>query len=304
MDWQKQKQKIVDELKRRRVQLEQSLGSQDPYHYLAAFRELFSRYRLAFRFWWERRDQIKLPDLKAHEAEFLPAALSIQTAPVSPAGRWVARVLIGLLLTLFLWSAFGKMDIIVNGQGKIIAGGYTKTIAAVEVAKVLALHVEEGQKVKAGDLLIELDSRGPDSEHNKAQGDRQLSLLQIERSKALLDSLTTNKEPVLAPIEGVDRSHYQSEVGHLQDLWRDYVAKRNRIASQIKRFGNSVPLAAQRAKDYKDLLKGGDVSMHAYLEKEQASIDLQGQLEDARAQLVALTAETRKTAQDLSLIHI
>jgi hemolysin D len=298
MDWRKQKQKIVDELKKRRVQLEGRLRSQGRNHYLAAFRELFSRYKLAFRFWWDHRDQIKLPDLKAHEAEFLPAALSIQMAPVSPAGRWVARILIGLLLALILWSVIGKMDIIVNGQGKIIVGGYTKTIAAVEVAKVLALHVEEGQKVKAGDLLIELDSRGSDSEQNKAQGDRQLSLLQMERSKALLDSLTTNKEPVLAPIEGVDWSHYQSEARHLQDQWQYYVAKRNRIATQIKRFGNSASLAAQRAKDYKDLSKVGDVSIHAYLEKEQAHVDLQGQLEDSRAQLFALTAETRKAAQD------
>ena len=267
-------------------------------HCKEAYLELFARYQAAWQFWWAHRDHLKLPELKAQEAEFLPGALALQAAPVSPVGRAVAKILILLLTILLLWSVLGKIDIIVSGQGKIIAGGHTKTIAAVEVAKVLALYVEEGQSVKAGDLLIELDSRGPDSEQYKAEGDRQLALLQMERSKVFLQSLSTQKEPKLAPIEGVNAAHYEHEAAHLQDQWRDYLAKRARIVSQIKRFSDALPLATQRARDYQELSKERDVSGHAYLEKEQARIDLKGQLEDANAQLVALTAEARKTAQD------
>lgn len=267
-------------------------------HRREAYQELYKRYKDAFAYWWSERDNIKVPDLTAQEAEFLPSALALQAAPVSPAGRWVARILILLLLTLFVWSVVGKMDIVVNGQGKIIAGGYTKSIASVEVAKVVSLHVEEGQSVKAGDLLIELDSRDSDSDHDKAQGDRQLALLQMERAKALLQSLASNTEPVLPPLPGVDETHYLHEAKHLQDLWRDYLAKRSRISSQINRYNNELPLATRRANDYAQLAKDHDVSEHAYMEKEQARLELVGQLEDAKTQLVALTAETRKAAQD------
>ena len=110
------------------------------HHRTEAIKELLERYREAFHFWWERRKQLDLPDLKAHEAEFLPAALSLQAIPVSPAGRWVARILIGFIFLILLWSIFGKVDIIVNGQGKIIAGGYTKTIASVETAKATGVE--------------------------------------------------------------------------------------------------------------------------------------------------------------------
>jgi hemolysin D len=298
MGWQDLQRTVWTFLKKVRLGLQARFNLERWTHRRQAYQELLNRYKAVFAFWCERRNQITPPDLKAHEAEFLPAALALQATPVSPAGRWVARILMSLIATVFLWSLLGKMDIIVNGQGKIIAGGYTKTIASVEVAKVLGLHVDEGHSVKAGDLLIELDARGPDSEHDKAQGDRQLALLQMERSKALLQSLATHQEPVLAPLAGVDHSYYQHEVQHLHDLWRDYMAKRTRILSQIKRFGNALPLATQRAKDYAVLAKDRDVSTHAYLEKEQACIDLQGQLDDAKTQLVALTAETRKTAQD------
>ena len=298
MPWKEGKKNIQERLKRLLPLFRAQLSASRWQHRMAAYKELFDRYKSVFQFWWERRSQIKMPALKAHEAEFLPAALSLQAAPVSPAGRLVAKILISLALVLFLWSILGKMDIIVNGQGKIIAGGRTKTIASVEVAKVVGLYVEEGQRVKAGDLLIELDARSPDSEHNKAQGDRQLALLQVERSKAILRALTLNKEPKLDRIENVDEAYYQNEVSHLQDLWRDYLAKSARIKSQIKRFGDALPLAIRKADDYRALAKEHDVSEHAYLEKEQAKIDLLGQLEEARAQLLTLFTETRKAAQD------
>lgn len=259
--------------------------------------ELFERYKQAWQFWWNHREQIKAPDLRPHEAEFLPSALAIQDAPVSPAGRLVARVLISLLAILLLWAVTGKMDIIVSGQGKIIPSGNTKAISSVEVAKVVGLYVQEGQIVKAGELLIELDSRGPDSDQNKAQGDRQLALLQIQRSKALMESISTNKEPTLGVMDGINDEYYQNELKHLQDSWRDYIAKRNRILSQIKRFSDALPIATQKAKDYLDLSKGHDVSIHSYMEKEQARIEVQGQLDDAKTQLASLASETRKAAQ-------
>ena len=153
-------------------------------HRRQAFDVLCKHYQEMFAFFWARRSELDAPALKAHEAQFLPSALAIAAAPVSPAGRWVARILIGMLVFVLLWSVLGTFDIIVNGQGKIIAGGYTKTIASVEVAKVALLNVQEGQSVKAGDLLIELDTRGSDSERDKAEGGRQLALLQMERAKA------------------------------------------------------------------------------------------------------------------------
>lgn len=298
MNWGGLKEAFSRSLKKCRSLLITETTLENRRHRKEAYQGLLSRYKSVFLFWWKRRDQIKMPDLTAQEADFLPGALALQAAPVSPSSRWVARTLIGLLLTFFVWSVAGKMDIVINGQGKIIAGGYTKTIASVEVAKVVGLYVQEGQSVRAGDVLIELDSRGSDSEQNKAKGDRQLALLQVERSKAMLQALNTNRAPKLLPLEGVDEDRYQNAASHLNDQWLHFVAKRMQIASQIRRFSEALALASKKARDYAELAKEHDVSTHAYLEKEQARIDLLGQLEDSRAQLVSLTADMRKTAQD------
>jgi hemolysin D len=59
-----------------------------------------------------------------------------------------------------------------------------------------------------------------------------------------------------------------------------------------------LPLVAKREADYAQLVAAREVSVHDYLEHQQARLDLAGQLAAARAQRAALVAQTRKTALD------
>jgi hemolysin D len=267
-------------------------------HRVEAFSELFSRYKTIFAHYWKHRHQLSGKVLAAHEAEFLPAALSLQEKPVSPVARLLAAVLIVLVAVLIAWSILGKIDIIVNASGKIIPSGYTKTIACVDVASVRALYVEEGQQVKAGDVLIELDTSASDAERDKATGDRTTALLQVARSKALITAIDSGQSPRLTRVDSVPENKWQAERMHLEAQYRDFVTKLKRIEGDIERYSEALQLATQRASDYKALLKDHDVSYHAWLEKEQARVDLAGQLADARNQHSALIAETRRTAYD------
>lgn len=263
-----------------------------------AWGALWARYGSAFRHAWRHRRTLVTPNFVAQEAEFLPAALSLQAQPVSPTGRWVARVLMLLIVVLLVWSIFGNIDIVVNAQGKIVPTGRTKSIASVETASVRAIHVREGQSVAAGDPLIELDTREIDSEHDKAMGDAQLARLQAARARAMLEAIDRNKTPNMPAVEQIPEDHLHEARLYLLDQWRDYTAKIARIDGDIRRYSQSLPLAAQRAKDFADLAANHDVSVHSYLEKEQARVDLEGQLVGARRQKDALVAETRRVAQD------
>lgn len=265
---------------------------------LKAWAALLGRYSAVFGHSWRHRRDLSLPDYTADEADFLPSALSLQAQPVSPAGRWVARILMLLIATTLLWSIFGRIDIVVNATGKIIPSQRTKTIAAIEVASVRALHVEEGQAVKAGDVLIELDTRESNSLRDKAMGDEQAARLQAARSRALIAAIDNGIAPRLAPIPGVPKDRWNDAIAHLQDQWADYQAKRRQLKDAILRYGEALPLATHQAADYAALAENHDVSEHAYLDKEQARIEIGAQLDDARDQQQSLTADTRKTAQD------
>lgn len=267
-------------------------------HRIQAYRELWSRYQAVWRHAWQQRNAMRSGLLNEHEAEFLPAALALQEKPLSSTARWTGRILMLLVLVALLWSVLGHIDIVVSATGKIIPSGHTKTITAVDVAVVRALNVHEGQRVKAGAVLIELDASAPDAERDKAVGDSGAANLVMARSRALIAAIEQNTAPKLAQVIGVAPAQWQTESIHLDGQYRDFKAKLTRIEGDIERFSQALPLATQRANDYKNLLKDHDVSEHAWQEKEQARIDLQGQLADARNQRAALIAQTRKEAQD------
>lgn len=270
-------------------------------HRLGALGALLQHYKAVFSHHWQHRQHLTPPTLQAHEAEFLPAALSLQHQPVSPMGRWVGRILMLLIVVLLLWSILGRIDIVVNAQGKIVPSSRTKTITSAEVANVRSLHVEEGQAVKAGDLLIELDTRASESERDKAAITKQTAMLQAARSRAMIAALNSGREPYLAPpvaTESMTRQQWEDAQQHLIGQWRDFEAKRQRLDAEIQRYNATLPLATQQARDFADLASTHDVAQHAWLDKEQARLDMQGQLNDVRHQRAALIAETRRTAED------
>jgi hemolysin D len=268
------------------------------WHRFDAFLELLGRYKTVFAHYWKERSSLGGRIFNEQEAEFLPAALSLQEKPISTTAKLTGRTLMIITITTLLWSIFGKMDIVVNASGKIIPSGHTKAIASVDVASVRALFVTEGQAVKAGDVLVELDSSATDSEHDKAQSGGTAARLQMARSKALIDAVRSQRAPALPTLEDVSPQQMQYALSQLNSQYRDFRTKLTRLDDEIARYSSSLPLAAQRAQDYKALSDNKDVSMHAWQEKEQARIDVAGQLHDAINQRQILVDQTIRDANE------
>jgi len=259
---------------------------------------LLAHYRKVFRYHWDSRHFHRDGLFNAQEAEFLPAALALQEKPVSPVGRLVAAVLMALVVLLLIWSLVGQVDIIVNSAGKVIPSMRTKVIASVDVASVKALHVEEGQVVHEGQLLIELDASAPDAERDKANGEEVAAMLQAARSRALIAAIERLAPPRLRAVAGLSAENWKEAQAQLDSQYGDFLAKLRRVDGDIRRFELALPLAAMRERDYRELASEHDVSNHAFLEKQQARIDLEGQLLDAKNQRASLIAETRRQAYD------
>ena len=94
---------------------------------------------------------------RTDELAFLPAALEIVETPPSPVGRAVAIAIAAVFAVALAWASIGTVDIVAVAPGKIIPSGRTKTIQPFETGVVRAIYVSDGQSVKAGDVLIELD---------------------------------------------------------------------------------------------------------------------------------------------------
>ena len=94
----------------------------------------------------------------ADPADFSPALLRIQKKPRAPLAGMVLRVLLAMLVALLLWAAFGKLDIVAVADGKLVPAGYLKIVQPAEQGLVREILVEEGQEVKAGQVLMRMDA--------------------------------------------------------------------------------------------------------------------------------------------------
>jgi hemolysin D len=83
-------------------------------------------------------------------------------------------------------AGFGHVDIVVTATGKIIPSVRTKVIQPFETGVVRAIHVHDGQEVKAGDVLIELDSTMNAAESAHLRADLISAKLDVARLTAAL----------------------------------------------------------------------------------------------------------------------
>ncbi|MDR9836439.1 HlyD family type I secretion periplasmic adaptor subunit [Herbaspirillum huttiense] len=271
------------------------------HHRSRAWLALWQRYGRAFRHAWQHRDRQDSNFYNEQEAEFLPAALSLQESPDSASLRWTARLLVAMVLLTLVWSLVGRIDIVVNASGKVIPSARVKTIAAVEVASVRDILVREGQHVRVGQILMELDATSSDAERDKAADAVAQARLQVARAAAMIRAVQQRQPPQMETVEGVARAQWTSVQQQLEAQYQDFRARLARLDDEIIRYGLALRLATMRAADYKALMSDHSVSQHAWLEKEQARVELQGQLAEARNQRTALLAQTQKEAQDSRL---
>jgi hemolysin D len=268
-------------------------------HKKLAYQDLWTHYKRTFQYFWKERHKIHSNLFNEVEAEFLPAALSIQERPNSKTATTTARVMLAFLALLLLWSILGQIDIIVNASGKVIPLGYTKTIAAPENSVVQGIYVSEGQFVNEGDLLLELDSGMNDAELKKAKGEESVGALQVARSQSLLIAINENKKPTLPQISGIPNEDWDLAQQHVLAQHHDYLTKLQRWNDEIARYSAALPLVKKQSEDYKMLAEDRDVSIHAWMEKERIYLEVKGQLADAKNQRASLIAQIRKEAMDL-----
>ena len=97
-------------------------------------------------------------------------------------------------LAALVWSYFGRLDVHATASGKIEPAGYSKVIEPLDAGKVAAIHVEKGQTVKAGDLLLELDPAEANADALSARDGLNAGLAEIARRRFAIDAVFCDKE--------------------------------------------------------------------------------------------------------------
>ncbi len=89
--------------------------------------------------------------------EFKPILSEINDSPVSPLGRSTFWIVVAVTIFVVLWATFGQVDIVVTGRGRVIPEGQIKTLQPLDTGIVTKILVKEGDTVKVGQVLMEID---------------------------------------------------------------------------------------------------------------------------------------------------
>lgn len=287
------------------------------------------RYRRAWRESWRRRKEMDVPKRLAHEVQFLPAALELQDKPVHPAPRIFMWTIMSFAAIALVWACLGKIDIVATASGKIIPSGKTKVIQTSETAVVKAIHVTDGQTVKAGQLLLELDSTSADADVGRIKSDLLAARVDSARAEAMLGAINGRRTPVslAGTITDADPAHVLAAERWLQGQYQEFRSSLDQAEAEIQQrqadiqgakaqvdsLQKTLPIATKLATDYEHLLQKQYIARHAYLEKEQARLDIERQLavqqvsilqssaakHEAERRRDSVVAQTRRAMLDL-----
>ncbi|HXT08613.1 MAG TPA: HlyD family type I secretion periplasmic adaptor subunit [Roseiarcus sp.] len=98
-----------------------------------------------------------LSPVRGRDREFLPAALEILETPPAPLPVALMLALCAFLAVALAWSFFGRLDVHAVAPGKIETVSLSKVVQPFDNGKIAAIDVANGQRVKAGEVLLELD---------------------------------------------------------------------------------------------------------------------------------------------------
>jgi hemolysin D len=145
----------------------------------------------------------------------------IEQEPPNSVGRIVLWTVCVLVLVLLGWAAVGQLDIIATAGGKLVPQTLVKVVQPAEAGVVKRLLVAEGQHVKAGQVLAELDPTLAIADTHAVESDLGAQQMQARRIAAELD------EQPMAPSAGDDPRLYAQVLGQ-------YAAHRKAFADRLE----------------------------------------------------------------------
>ncbi len=117
--------------------------------------------------------------------------ISEVNATATIGARRFALILLGVvgafLVALVIWASLSEIDDITRGRGQVIPSGQNKVVQHLEGGIVRAILVKEGDTVKAGQVLLRIDSTPSKSLHQEKLNAYYANLARASRLRAEAD---------------------------------------------------------------------------------------------------------------------
>jgi len=153
--------------------------------------------------------------------------------------RWIGCAIVIFFIIAVVWACIGHVNVVAEAKGKIVPSSHVKTIQPLEIGIVRRIHVDEGDEVDKGQLLIELDPTTAGADRSALRD--QLVSLRAERSrlKTLLMALDSDQPMTM---ESLARARPEQDWYAWPDgaTRQQAILQRQRLWSQVDRYRSQI----------------------------------------------------------------
>lgn len=248
--------------------------------------------------------------LKAEVLEFAPAILRVEQQPPSPLPRLVLYTLLGLFAVALLWATFGRLDIIAVAQGKLVPQSFIQVVQPPEAGIIKELLVKEGDEVKAGQVLVRMDTSLSEADNRALQNELALRSLQLRRIDAELNGAPLARQAGDPPalfeqVEAQYRARRQAYQDQLEGE-RALLAKAQadlRSAVEIEtKLKRTVPIYKDQAESWDRLAKEGFAGRLLALDRQRAYVEAEQELRAQEHLIASLKASIEQSEKRIAQI--
>lgn len=249
--------------------------------------------------------------LSQEALDFCPGLLAIQESPPARLPRAVAWCTCVLFLILLAWSILGTLDIVASADGKLVPQTYVKIVQPADAGILQEILVRDGERVKAGQVLIRMDTRLARADEASIRSELTLKSLQLRRIDAELRDMPFERKAG-DPGHIFDQVHAQYR--ERRQLLRDSLAQQQETLNRamheyasakevLSKLQDVTPILKQQADAYSDLGAKGFAGQIIVRDKQREYIEKE---KDLRAQhasvagLEAAVAHARKAADQIT----
>lgn len=217
--------------------------------------------------------------------DFKPIITEIEDRPTNPLGTYFLWTIIALMVVVVLGLIFLKIDVVVTARGKVIPKGDVKIVQPLETGVVTRIHVKEGDYVRAGDVLLEIDPSVDLADLEGKEKNLKYSNLSIDRINAIMGEKDFNPQSA-----GRHKEIAQAQIAH-------FMAQKNALKSleeEITALDSLLEDAKEDEIRHKALVEIGAVAENRYRDKMKERLNLErernskaGQLEQMKERLLS-----------------